>query len=124
MSGFTNGYSLHHKHIAKQCNIGKVIRYNGKNMKVVRFFIDDMKKDIVVWAGKNNSIQQKHICIDSSKSSSSSEQDSSSKKNQMSIDKKQTKNKRNKSHTSMCDNSISSSKNNKRTVCLRCKNNY
>eukprot|EP00957_Ditylum_brightwellii_P125936 9600761-Ditylum_brightwellii.AAC.1 len=50
LSGFTNGYSLHHKHTAKQCNIGKIIRCIDKNLKVVRFFVDDIKKDIVVWA--------------------------------------------------------------------------
>eukprot|EP00957_Ditylum_brightwellii_P049671 3766758-Ditylum_brightwellii.AAC.1 len=57
LSGFTSGYSVHHKHIAKQCSIGKVIRYKGNNIEVVRFFIDDIKKDIVVWA---KDMKQKH----------------------------------------------------------------
>eukprot|EP00957_Ditylum_brightwellii_P118719 9054895-Ditylum_brightwellii.AAC.1 len=50
LNDFTNAYSLHHKYITKQCNAKKVIQYNGKNMKVARFFIDGIKKDIVVWA--------------------------------------------------------------------------
>eukprot|EP00957_Ditylum_brightwellii_P184296 14038118-Ditylum_brightwellii.AAC.1 len=44
-----NQESLHHKHIAKQCSVGKVIRYKGNDMEDARFFIDDIKKDIVVW---------------------------------------------------------------------------
>ena len=57
LNDFTNGYSLHHKHIAKQCNVGKVIRYKDNNMKLVSFFIDDIKKDIVVWA---NNVDDPH----------------------------------------------------------------
>ena len=64
LSGFTNGYSLHHKHIAKKCNVGKVIRYKGNNMKVVRFFINNIKKYIVVWAKDMNAPHGKAIKLD------------------------------------------------------------
>eukprot|EP00957_Ditylum_brightwellii_P120437 9189243-Ditylum_brightwellii.AAC.1 len=64
LSGFPNGYILHHNHIAKKCNMGKVTMYNDKSMEVVRFFIDAIKKDIVVWAKDMNEQHCKAINLE------------------------------------------------------------
>eukprot|EP00957_Ditylum_brightwellii_P005030 382900-Ditylum_brightwellii.AAC.1 len=57
LSGFTSGYSVHHKHIAKQYNIESVIKYKSNNIEVVRFLIDGVKKGIVIWA---EDMKEKH----------------------------------------------------------------